>query len=120
MVKHGVRKVKQGYRSHKLNPYRALAKAEKAAAKENLNFQYQKRLYGIPRLKNNHLFRLWQKQKIKKDYTKAVKKHGTKTVKTTAKKTAEGTRKTTAFVACHPAGVIIVIAALLLFIIVFA
>lgn len=38
MGKYGVRKVKEGYRSHKLKPYRKAAQAEKAAAKANANF----------------------------------------------------------------------------------
>ena len=32
-VKYGARKVKQGYRSHKLKPYRKAAKAEKSGGK---------------------------------------------------------------------------------------
>ena len=39
-AKYGARKLKQGYRSHKLKPYREAAKAEKAAFKANVNFQY--------------------------------------------------------------------------------
>ena len=37
-AKYGVRKIKQGYRSHKLKPYREAAKAEKAAFKANVDF----------------------------------------------------------------------------------
>ena len=37
-AKYGTRKVKEGYRSHKLKPYRAAAKAEKAAFKANVDF----------------------------------------------------------------------------------
>ena len=44
MGKYGVRKVKEGYRSHKLKPYRKAAQAEKAAAKANANFYYHKAL----------------------------------------------------------------------------
>ena len=35
-AKYGARKIKEGYRSHKLKPYRAAAKAEKAAEKANV------------------------------------------------------------------------------------
>ena len=45
-AKYGARKVKEGYRSHKLKPYRAAAKAEKAAFKANVDFQYHKALHG--------------------------------------------------------------------------
>ena len=121
------RKMKQGYRSHKLKPYRAAAKAEKAAAKANVNFQYHKTLADNPQLASNPVSRLWQKQKIKRQYAKAARAGGAKgirgaadNVRRAAKKTAEKTRQTAAFVARHPAGVIIAIAALLLFIMVFA
>ncbi|VYU44074.1 Uncharacterised protein [Eubacterium limosum] len=121
------RKIKQGYRSHKLKPYRAAAKAEKAAAKANVNFQYHKTLADNPQLASNPVSRLWQKQKIKRQYAKAARAGGAKgirgaadNVRRAAKKTAEKTRQTAAFVARHPAGVIIAIAALLLFIMVFA
>ena len=127
MGKYGVRKVKQGYRSHKLKPYRAAAKAEKAAAKANVNFQYHKTLANNPQLASNPVSRLWQKQQIKRQYAKAARAGGAKgirgaadNVRRAAKKTAEKTRQTAAFVARHPAGVIIAIAALLLFIMVFA
>ena len=121
------RKIKQGYRSHKLKPYRAAAKADKAAAKANVNFQYHKTLTDNPQLASNPVSRLWQKQKIKRQYAKTARAGGAKgirgaadNVRRAAKKTAEKTRQTAAFVARHPAGVIIAIAALLLFIMIFA
>ena len=49
-AKYGTRKLKQGYRSHKLKPYREAAKAEKAAFKANVNFQYHKALQENPQL----------------------------------------------------------------------
>lgn len=125
--RYGKRKIKQGYRSHKLKPYRAAAKAEKAAAKANVNFQYHKTLADNPQLASNPFSRLWQKQQIKRQYAKAARAGGAKgirgaaeNVRRAAKKTAEKTRQTAAFVARHPAGVITAIAALLLFIMVFA
>ena len=127
LEKYGARKVKQGYRSHKLKPYRAAAKAEKAAAKANVNFQYHKTLAENPQLASNPVSRLWQKQQIKRQYAKAARTGGTKgirgaadNVRRAAKKTAEGAGKTAAFVARHPAGIITAIAALLLFIMIFA
>ena len=126
-AKYGARKVKQGYRSHKLKPYRKAAKAEKAAAKANVNFQYHKTLHDNPQLTSNPLSRFWQKQQIKKQYAKAARAGGAKGIKAAAENTrkaaakaAEKTRQTIAFVARHPAGVCIAIAALLLIIIVFA
>lgn len=126
-VKYGARKVKQGYRSHKLKPYREAAKAEKAAFKANVNFQYHKTLHDNPQLTSNPLFRFWQKQQIKKQYAKAARAGSTKGIRAAAEnarkaaaKAAEKTRQTIAFVARHPAGVCIAIAALLLVIFVFA
>lgn len=127
MGKYGVRKVKEGHHSHKLKPYRKAAQAEKAAAKANANFHYHKALYENPQLSSNPLSRFMQKQKIKREYAKAAKKGGAATAKKAAestrkaaKKTAEETRKAAAFVARHPVGILIAIAALLLFIMVFA
>ena len=126
-VKYGARKVKQGYRSHKLKPYREAAKAEKAAFKANVNFQYHKTLHDNPQLTSNPLSRFWQKQQIKKQYAKAARAGSAKGIKAAAENTrkaaakaAEKTRQTVAFVARHPAGVCIAIAALLLIILVFA
>ena len=126
-VKYGARKVKQGYRSHKLKPYREAAKAEKAAFKANVNFQYHKTLHDNPQLTSNPLSRFWQKQQIKKQYAKAARAGSAKGIKAAAENTrkaaakaAEKTRQTVAFVARHPAGVCIAIAALLLVIFVFA
>ncbi|MDB3365417.1 CHAP domain-containing protein, partial [Clostridioides difficile] len=68
--------------------------------------------------------RFMQKQQIKRQYAKAAKKGGAKAAaeatRKTAKKTAEETRKAAAFAARHPAGVLIAVAALLLFIMISA
>ena len=115
-AKYGARKFKQGYRSHKLKPYREAAKAEKAAFKANVNFQYHKALQENPQLTSNPLSRFMQKQKIKRQYTKTVKKGGTATAKAAAGASQTAAKKAAAFAGRHPAGVIIAIAALLLFI----
>ena len=114
----GTRKFKQGYRSHKLKPYREAAKAEKAAFKANVNFQYHKVLQENPQLTSNPFSRFMQKQKIKRQYAKTVKKGGAATAKATAGASQTAAKKAAAFVGRHPAGVIIAIAALLLFIMV--
>ena len=59
-----------------------------------------------------------QKQKIKRQYAKTVKKGGAATAKATAGASQTAAKKAAAFVGRHPAGVIIAIAALLLFIMV--
>ncbi len=126
-ARYGARKIKQGYHSRKLKPYRAAAKAEKAAFKANVNYQYHKTLHDNPQLGSNPVSRFWQKKQIKRQYAKAAKTGGVKTAKKAAentrkaaKKTAEETRKAAAFVARHPVGVCIAIAALLLIIMLFA
>ena len=117
-AKYGVRKLKQGYRSHKLKPYREAAKAEKAAFKANVNFQYHKTLHDNPQLTSNPLSRFMQKQQIKRQYAKAAKKGGAATAKAAAGASQTAAKKAAAFAGRHPAGVIIAIAALLLFIMV--
>ena len=126
-AKYGTRKLKQGYRSHKLKPYRKAAKAEKAAFKANADFAYHKALYENPQLKSNPVSRIWQKQQIKRQYAKAARSGGKKGIRAAvqntrraAVKAAEKTKQAAAFVVRHPAGVCIAIAALLLFIMVSA
>ena len=116
-AKYGARKIREGYHRHKLKPYRAAAKAEKAAFKANVEFQYQKLLQKNPQLAaSNPLSRYWQKQQIKKQYAKAVRTGGVKSAKTAADHTKKATRKTAEFVTRHWKGVVLLIAALLLFI----
>ncbi len=116
-AKYGARKIREGYHRHKLKPYRAAAKAEKAAFKANVEFQYQKLLQENPQLAaSNPLSRYWQKQQIKKQYTKAVRTGGVKSAKTAADHTQKAAKKTAEFVTRHWKGVVLLIAALLLFI----
>ena len=116
-AKYGARKIREGYHRHKLKPYRAAAKAEKAAFKANVEFQYQKLLQENPQLAaSNPLSRYWQKQQIKKQYAKAVRTGGVKSAKTAADHTKKATRKTAEFVTRHWKGVVLLIAALLLLI----
>ena len=121
-LKYGARKIKQGYRNHKLKPYREAAKAEKAAFKANVDFQYHKTLHDNPQLTSNPISRFWQKQQIKKQYAKEARntakgiKGAAERTRKAAAKAAEKTKQTAAFVARHPAGVAIAVGALLLFI----
>ena len=127
-VKYGTRKLKEGYLSRNLKPYRAAAKAEKAAIKANAEFKYQKALQDNPQIAASNPFsRFMQKQRIKREYAKAAKKGGIKSAKKTAenagkaaKKTAQATKSTVSFVAKHWKGVLIGICALLLFVMISA
>jgi len=123
-LKYGARKAKQSYRSHKLKPYREAAKAEKAAFKANVDFQYHKTLHDNPQLTSNPISRFWQKQQIKRQYAKEARntakgiKGAAERTRKAAAKAAEKTKQTAAFVARHPAGVAIAVGVLLLFIMV--
>ena len=127
-ARYGARKVREGYRSHKLKPYRAAAKAERAAEKANVNYLYQKALQDNPQIAaSNPASRFMQKQRIKRQYAKAVKQGGAaaaakaaENTRKAAKKTAEETKKTVSFVARHPVGIIIAVAALLFSVMIFS
>ena len=86
----GVRLVREGYRSHKLKPYRKAAQAEKKLEKANVNALYQKSLRENPQLASNPFSRWQQKQAIKKEY--AAAKRAGQTAGSTAK-TASKTGK---------------------------
>ena len=124
-ARYGARKIREGYHRHKLKPYRAAAKAEKTAARANVEFQYQKLLHDNSQIAaSNPLSRYWQKQQIKKQYAKAARTGSIKTAaentRKAAKKAAETTQKTAEFAARHWKGILLIIAALLLFIMVSA
>ena len=70
-VETGVHLVREGYRSHKLKPYRKAAKAEQKLEKANVNALYQKSLRDNPQLASNPFSRWQQKQQIKKQYAAA-------------------------------------------------
>ena len=70
-VETGVHLAREGYRSHKLKPYRKAAQAERKLEKANVNALYQKSLQENPQLTSNPLSRWQQKQQIKKQYAAA-------------------------------------------------
>ena len=125
------RKLKEGYRSHKLKPYRAAAKAEAASQKADTNYLYHKTLKENPELAGNPLSRFHQKQQIKRQYAKdlrAAQKAGktagktagaAKNTRKTAQKAGEATKKTTDFIARHWKGILTVGVFLLLIVMIF-
>lgn len=123
-AKFGMRKLKEGYHSRKLKPYRNAAKAEKAAIKANAEFKYQKALQDNPQIAASNPFsRFMQKQRIKREYAKAVKNGSVTSAKKAAenagkaaKKTAEATKNTVSFAVSHWKGILIAVCALLLFV----
>ena len=70
-VETGVHLAREGYRSHKLKPYRKAAQAERQLEKANINVLYQKSLQDNPQAASNPLSRWQQKQQIKKQYAAA-------------------------------------------------
>ena len=67
----GVKVIRNGYHSHKLKPYRAVARAEHRLEKANINAPYQKALQENPQAASNPISRWQQKQAIKKQYVAA-------------------------------------------------
>ena len=114
----GARLVREGYRSHKLKPYRKAAKAEQKLEKANVNALYQKSLRDNPQLASNPFSRWQQKQAIKKEYAAAKcagqtaggsAKTASKTGKA-AKTVKEKAQQAGAFVMRHKKGAGIVLA----------
>lgn len=95
-------------------PYRKVSRLQKKASRASAKAAYQQVLHENPKLKSNLLTRMWQKQKIKRQYAKAARE--ARRAGQTAKKTAVTTEKIAGrvalFVKRHP--IIFGIAALLL------
>ena len=70
-VETGVHLFREGYRSHKLKPYRKAAQAERKLEKANIEALFQKSVYENPAAASNPLSRWQQKQQIKKQYAAA-------------------------------------------------
>ena len=121
-VEAGVHLVQEGYRSHKLKPYRKAAQAERQLEKANINVLYQKALQDNPQAASNPLSRWQQKQQIKKQYAaakRAAQSGGTaagaaqKSGKA-AKTVKEKAQQAGAYVMQHKKGFIMVLAIFLL------
>ena len=111
-VETGVHLVREGYRSHKLKPYRKAAQAERKLEKANIEALFQKSVYENPAAASNPLSRWQQKQQIKKQYAaakRAAQSGGTaagaaqKTGKA-AKTVKEKAQQTGAYVMRHKKG----------------
>ena len=115
----GVRLVREGYRSHKLKPYRKAAQAEQKLEKANVNALYQKSLRENPQLASNPISRWQQKQAIKKEYAAAKRAGNTaggtaKTASKTAKTVKEKAQQAGAFIMRQKKGFLLVGAIFLL------
>lgn len=65
--------VRMAYHRHKTAPYRKVAKLQQRSARANANLAYHQTLQDNPQLKKNMLSRMWQKQKLKRQYAKAAR-----------------------------------------------
>ena len=113
----GVRLVREGYRSHKLKPYRKAAQAEQKLEKANVNALFQKSLRENPQLTSNPFSRWQQKQAIKKEYAAKRAGNTANTAKKTgkaAKTVKEKAQQAGAFVMRHKKGFLLVGAIFLL------
>ena len=116
------RKLKEGYRSHKLKPYREAEKAQAASMKADTNYLYHKTLKENPELASNPLSRFHQKQQIKRQYAKDLRNAGKsagKAAKKTGKAAGEATKKTADFIARHWKGILTACVFLLLIVLIF-
>lgn len=116
------RKLKEGYRSHKLKPYREAEKAQAVSMKADTNYLYHKTLKENPELASNPLSRFHQKQQIKRQYAKDLRNAGKsagKAAKKTGKAAGEATKKTADFIARHWKGILTVGVFLLLIVLIF-
>ena len=105
------------YYHHKTAPYRRVSKLQKESVRMQSKAAYQQILHDNPQLNKNALARLWQKQKLKRQYAKAAreaKKAGTQ-VKNTATATEKLTVRVIHAVKRHPVICGIVILLLLVF-----
>nr|WP_290464040.1 peptidoglycan DD-metalloendopeptidase family protein [Faecalibaculum rodentium] len=65
--------LRMAYHRHKTAPYRRVAKLQQKSARANARLAYRQALQANPELKKNLLARMWQKQKIKRQYAKAAR-----------------------------------------------
>lgn len=61
------------YHRHKTAPYRRVKKLQQKSARANAQLAYRQTLSEHPELKKNLLARMWQKQKLKRQYAKAAR-----------------------------------------------
>lgn len=116
-----VHRVQSAYRSHKLKPYRTLAKAEKKSIQADVSVLYKKSIRDNPQAVSNPISRFQQKRAIKKQYIATRYGKGAKTAQTTAttaksavKKGADTVSKSAAAIAKNPKVLLILLALFLL------
>ena len=109
--------LRMAYHRHKTAPYRRVAKLQQKSARANARLAYRQALQDNPELKKNLLARMWQKQKLKRQYAKAAReaKKAGKRAKDTAVTTEKIAASVVHAVKRHPVLCGIVILLLLVF-----
>ncbi|WP_394523529.1 CD1108 family mobile element protein [Lacrimispora sp. JR3] len=116
-----VHRIQSAYHSHKLKPYRTLAKAEKKSIQADVNVLYKKSIRDNPQAASNPISRFQQKRGIKKQYIATRYGKGTKaaqttskTIKSAIKKGADTVSKAVSAVAKKPKVLLILLALFLM------
>ena len=116
-----VHRIQSAYHSHKLKPYRTLAKAEKKSIQADVNVLYKKSIRDNPQAASNPISRFQQKRAIKKQYIATRYGKGTKaaqttskTIKSAIKKGADTVSKAVSAVAKKPKVLLILLALFLM------
>lgn len=109
--------LRTAYHRHKTAPYRRVSKLQQKSVRANAGLSYRQAIHDNPELKKNILARMWQKQKLKRQYAKAAreaKKAGTraKDAAVTTEKIAVSIGRT---IRRHPVACAVIILLLLVF-----
>lgn len=114
-------RVQGAYHSHKLKPYRNLARAEKKSIQADVNVLYRKYLRDNPQAASNPISRFQQKKAIKKQYLATRHGKGSKaaqtaatTAKSAVKKGADTVSKAVTAIAKNPKVLLVILALFLL------
>ena len=114
-------RVQGAYHSHKLKPYRNLARAEKKSIQADVNVLYKKSVRDNPQAASNPISRFQQKKAIKKQYLATRHGKGSKaaqtaatTAKSAVKKGADTVSKAVTAIAKNPKVLLVILALFLL------
>lgn len=114
VLRGGKRFVKRQVRLH---PRRAVLRAERSFVKATADYQYRVTAQEHPEMQGNPVSRYWQKQRLKRQYTKQAREAAKKSAKA-AEETAVTTEKLAAraveFVKRHPVGFVLALLIVLL------
>lgn len=113
-VRHGTRFVKKQIREH---PVRVVRRAEAKSIRATADYQFRVAAQEHPELNKNAVSRIWQKQKLKRQYAKQAReaaKQGAKATEKTAVTTEKLVEKAAGFVRRHTGGCLIALCCVLL------